>query len=130
MAAVPGDLKYSSTHEWVRLEGDIATIGITDHAQAELGDIVYLDLTEVGRILKPEEQFGEVESVKAVSELFSPLSGEVVEANIEISAKTDVINTDPFGVGWLIKVRFSEPSELEHLMSAADYERFADGNAH
>ena len=130
MATVPPELKYSSTHEWVKIEGDVATVGITDHAQAELGDIVYLDLTEVGRILKPEEQFGEVESVKAVSELFSPISGEVVETNLEITAKTDVINTDPFGQGWLMKVRFSVPAELEQLMNAADYERFADGGAH
>ncbi len=130
MANVPADLKYSSTHEWVKIEGDVATVGITDHAQAELGDIVYLDLTEVGRILKPEEQFGEVELVKAVSELFSPISGEVVETHLEITAKTDVINTDPFGQGWLMKVRFSVPSELEQLMDAADYERFADAGGH
>ena len=130
MATVPADLKYSSTHEWVKIEGDVATVGITDHAQAELGDIVYLDLTEVGRILKPEERFGEVESVKAVSELFSPISGEVVETNLEITAKTDVINTDPFGQGWLMRVRFSVPAELEQLMDAADYERFADAGAH
>lgn len=130
MATVPEGLKYSSTHEWVKIEGDVATIGISDHAQAELGDIVYLDLTEVGRILKPEEQFGEVESVKAVSELFSPVSGEVVDANMEITAKTDVINTDPFGKGWLIKVRLSDPAELEQLMDAADYEKFADGSGH
>lgn len=130
MATVPGDLKYSSTHEWVRIDGDVATVGITDHAQAELGDIVYLDLTEVGRMLKPEEQFGEIESVKAVSELFSPISGEVIETNTAIADKTDVINTDPFGHGWLMKVRLSNSEQLAALMTAADYEKFAEENGH
>lgn len=130
MATVPGDLKYSSTHEWVRIDGDVATVGITDHAQAELGDIVYLDLTEVGRMLKPEEQFGEMKSVKAVSELFSPISGEVIETNTAIADKTDVINTDPFGQGWLMKVRLSGSEQLAALMTAADYEKFAEENSH
>src|ERR1041384_4380967 len=121
MATVPGDLKYSKTHEWARIEGEIATIGITDHAQAELGDIVYLDLPEAGRMLQSEAEFGEVESVKAVSELFSPVSGEVLAANTEIADTTEVVNEDPYGKGWLIKVRISDPSELSHLMDAADY---------
>src|SRR6185369_330137 len=96
MANVPGDLKYSKTHEWVRVEGEVATIGITDHAQAELGDIVYLDLPEAGRILESESSFGEVESVKAVSELFSPVSGEVVESNTAIADTTEIVNEDPY----------------------------------
>ena len=104
MASIPTDLKYSKTHEWVRVEGDVATIGITDHAQAELGDITYLELPEAGRILQNDTQFGEVESVKAVSELFAPLSGEVIEANTGIADTTEVVNEDPYGNGWLIKV--------------------------
>jgi glycine cleavage system H protein len=130
MATVPPELKYSKTHEWVQIEGDVVTVGITDHAQAELGDIVYLDLTETGRILKTDDQFGEIESVKAVSELFSPVSGEVIETNTAISDTTDVVNTDPFGKGWLIKVRLSDPSELSRLMDAPDYEKFAEDAGH
>lgn len=130
MSMVPAELKYSKTHEWVLIDGDVATIGITDHAQAELGDIVYLDLTEVGRVLKSEDQFGEVESVKAVSELYSPLSGEVVGANTKIADAPDVINTDPYGNGWLVKLHLSVPAELTQLMNAADYEKFSSESAH
>src|SRR5580692_2430471 len=131
MATVPPDLKYSRSHEWVRVEGDVATIGITDHAQAELGDIVYLDLPEVGRIVQHESQFGEVESVKAVSDLFSQVSGEVIETNTGISDTTEQVNQDPYGNGWLIKVRMSNTAELSDLMDASDYEKFADeGGGH
>lgn len=130
LANVPGDLKYSKTHEWVRVDGNIATIGITDHAQAELGDITYLDLPEVGRVLQNEEQFGEVESVKAVSELFAPISGEVVDANSEITETTEVVNEDPFVKGWLIKVRIADTSELSTLLDAPDYLKFAEEGAH
>ena len=130
MAKVPEDLKYSKTHEWVRVEGDIATVGITDHAQSELGDIVYLDLPEAGRILKIEDQFGEIESVKAVSELYSPLSGEVVESNTGIADKTEIVNEDPFEKGWLIKIRMSDNTELDALLNAADYKSFADEGSH
>jgi len=130
LANVPQDLKYSKTHEWARVQGDIATIGITDHAQAELGDIVYLDLPEPGRMLAHDEQFGEVESVKAVSELYSPVSGEVVEANTAITDNTEVVNADPYGNGWLIKVRLSDPSELAGLLSADDYRKFLEEGGH
>ena len=130
MAKVPEDLKYSKTHEWVRVECDIATVGITDHAQSELGDIVYLDLPEAGRILKIEDQFGEIESVKAVSELYSPLSGEVVESNTGIADKTETVNEDPFEKGWLIKIRMSDNTELDALLNAADYKSFADEGSH
>ncbi len=130
MASIPGDLKYSKTHEWVRVEGDVATVGITDHAQAELGDITYLDLPQPGRSLELDAQFGEVESVKAVSELFSPISGEVIEANTGISNTTETVNEDPYGNGWLIKVRIADPSELTGLMDPADYERFAEAGGH
>ena len=130
MADVQPDLKFSKTHEWVRVEGDVAVIGISHHAQAELGDIVYLDLPEPGRILQAESSFGEIESVKAVSELFSPLSGEVTESNTGIAAMTEVVNEDPYHAGWLIKIRFSSPAELANLMSAEDYERFAGEGGH
>ena len=130
MPEVLPNLKYSKTHEWIRVEDDIAVIGITDHAQSELGDITYLDLPEAGRILQHDAQFGEVESVKAVSELFSPVSGEVVETNTGIADSTEVVNEDPFGKGWLIKVRLANPSELAELMDAADYQKFADEGGH
>jgi glycine cleavage system H protein len=130
VATVPADLKYTKTHEWVRVEGDVVTIGITDHAQAELGDVTYVDLPEPGLQLALEAQFGEVESVKAVSELFAPVSGEVVEANTEIENTTEVINEDPYGRGWLIKVRLSDASELSQLLDSADYEKFAESEGH
>ena len=130
MARVPAELKYSKSHEWVKLDGDVATIGITDHAQAELGDITYLDLPEPGRMLQADGLFGEVESVKAVSELFSPLSGEVVETNTDIANATEFVNEDPYGKGWLIKVRLSKTEELAALLDAADYEKFADEGGH
>jgi glycine cleavage system H protein len=130
LAAVPEDLKYSRTHEWVRVEGDIVTIGITDHAQAELGDVTYVDLPEPGLQLAHDMQFGEVESVKAVSELFSPVSGEVVATNTDIENKTEALNEDPYGEGWLIKIRLSDPSELAELMDAQDYLKFAEAEGH
>ena len=130
MASIPGDLKYSKTHEWVRVAGDVATVGISDHAQAELGDITYLDLPAPGRLLVRDSQFGEVESVKAVSELFAPLSGEVLEANTGIAGTTEVVNEDPYGAGWLVKVRISDPAELGELMSADAYTAFAEAGGH
>jgi glycine cleavage system H protein len=130
VASIPGDLKYSETHEWVRVENDVATIGITDHAQAELGDITYLDLPKPGRILEADSQFGEVESVKAVSELFAPVSGEVIEANTAIADTTEVVNEDPYGNGWLIRVRISNPAELSKLLDPVDYEKFAGEGGH
>ncbi len=130
MASVPADLKYCKTHEWVRVEGDVVIVGITDHAQSELGDIVYLDFPEVGAALKAEEKFGEVESVKAVSELYSPVSGEVVEVNSAIEKSTEIVNEDPFGAGWLIKVKLSDAGELSNLMNSEDYKAFADAGGH
>jgi glycine cleavage system H protein len=128
LTLIPENLKYSKTHEWVRVENDVAVIGITDHAQSELGDVVYLSLPEVGRILKYDEPFGEVESVKAVSELYSPLSGEVIEVNTTIIDSTEVVNEDPYGRGWLIKVRMSDPSELDKLMDADAYAKHCEGS--
>ena len=129
-SSIPNDLKYAQTHEWVRIEGDTATIGITDHAQSELGDIVYLDLPEPGRMLQKGEQFGEVESVKAVSEIYAPVSGEVVESNTGITDTTEVLNDDPYGKGWLIKMRLGNSAELSDLMEPADYEKFLSEGGH
>ena len=120
---VPADLKYTETHEWVRVDGDIVTIGITDHAQSELGDVVYVELPEAGRILLKDEVFGAVESVKAVSDLYSPVSGEVVESNRALTDATETVNNDPFGEAWMIRVRVSNPSDLSSLISAAEYDR-------
>ena len=130
MANVPDNLKYSKTHEWVLIEGEIATIGITDHAQEEMGDIVYLSLPDIGRTLAFDEQFGEVESVKAVSELFSPLTGEVIETNTAIGNTTEVVNEDPYGNGWLMKIKLSNPGEMTDLLDAASYTQFAEEGGH
>jgi glycine cleavage system H protein len=127
---VPADLKYSKSHEWVRVEGDVATVGITDHAQEELGDIVYLDLPEVGRMLAKDEIFGAVESVKAVSDLYSPVSGEVVETNTAITDATEAVNEDPHGRGWMLKIRMSNSADLEELLDAPSYEKLLEASAH
>lgn len=120
---VPAELKYTKSHEWVRIDGDIATIGITDHAQSELGDIVYLDLPEVGRVLQPEEGFGSVESVKTVSDLYAPIAGEVIEKNESLGGQSELVNTDPYGGGWLIKVRVSDAGSVASLLDASAYEQ-------
>jgi glycine cleavage system H protein len=117
----PEDLHYTKSHEWVRIDGEIGTIGITDHAQKELGEIVYLELPELGHIYDAEVEFGTVESVKAVSELYTPLSGEVVEVNKSAVAEPGIVNDDPYGDGWLIKLRLSSDEEVERLMSAENY---------
>lgn len=118
---IPADLRYSKTDEWVRVEGDIATIGITDYAQSELGDIVYIELPEPGRILQPDEMFGTVESVKAVADLIAPVSGEVVETNTAVTERNELVNQDPYGEGWLVKVRLSNPDEVDQLLTAEQY---------
>ncbi len=119
---VPTDLKYTKSHEWVRIEGDVATIGITDHAQSELGDVVFLDLPAVGRALQQEETFGSVESVKTVSDLYAPIAGEVIETNAALSGQSELVNTDPYQGGWIVKLRISDPAQAEGLLSAADYQ--------
>ncbi len=121
---VPTDLRYTKSDEWVRLEGDVATIGITDYAQSELGDIVYLELPEPGRYLQVEESFGAIESVKAAADLYAPVEGEVIESNTALQSALETINQDPYGKGWLIKVRVKDPSQLEQLMSAEDYRAY------
>jgi len=117
----PKELNYSGTHEWVRVEGDRATIGITDFAQDQLGDIVYLELPEAGRKLQVEDTFGVVESVKAVSDLISPISGEILEVNEPLLDQPETINTDPYGQGWILVVRLANPAELQQLMDADAY---------
>ena len=118
------DLHYSQSHEWVRVDGDIGTIGITDHAQKQLGEIVYLELPEVGHVYNADDEFGTVESVKAVSELFTPVSGEVVEVNKGAVAEPGIINDDAQGDGWLIKIKLSTDEEVRKLMSADAYAKY------
>ena len=120
----PPDLRYTRSHEWVRIDGDTGTVGITDHAQKELGEIVYLELPEVGHLINGSEEFGTVESVKAVSELFAPVSGEVVEVNKTAVAEPGIVNDDPFGDGWLIKVKLSTDEEVSKLMTAEQYAEY------
>ena len=121
--AVLENLKYSKTHEWALIEGDTAVIGITDYAQDQLGDIVFLEVPEVGSSVTKNEEFGSVESVKSVSELISPVSGEVIEVNEPVKEAPETINSDAFQ-NWMIKVKLSNPSEIDELMSAQEYEKF------
>jgi glycine cleavage system H protein len=118
---VPDDLRYAETHEWIRPEGGIAAIGITDHAQAELTDIVYVELPQVGTVLEAKQAAAVVESVKAASDIYSPVSGEVVEVNAELESNPALVNTDPYGSGWLFKVKLSDPEEVASLKTAAEY---------
>jgi len=126
MSNVPAGLRYTKEHEWAQIDGDVAKIGITDFAQSELGDVVLVLLPAVGDRVEHFEPMGEVESVKAVSELFSPLSGEVVEVNSALAINPELVNDSPYEEGWMLKVNISNPSELDNLMSAADYERFLE----
>ena len=116
------DLKYSNDHEWIKVDGDVATIGVTDFAQRELGDIVYVEIETVGETLDREEVFGTIEAVKTVSDLFMPVSGEVMEFNEALESNPETVNDDAFGAGWMIKVKMSDLSELEELLNAEAYE--------
>ena len=127
MANVPEDLHYSKDHEWLRVEGDVAVIGITDYAQNSLGDVVYVELPKVGEEFAANESFGSVESVKAVSEVFSPISGTVAEVNESLNDEPEKVNGDPYGNGWMIKVNMSSPGEVDSLLTAAEYEDFTKG---
>tara|TARA_B110000037_G_C17073760_1_gene486936 strand:+ start:154 stop:528 length:375 start_codon:yes stop_codon:yes gene_type:complete len=118
----PEELKYTSEHEWLRIDGGVVTVGITDHAQDALGDIVFADLPEVGDSFTSGETGGELESVKAVSDVYMPVSGEVIEINEALDGEEGTINSDPYGAGWLFKIKLSDPSEIDSLMSAGDYE--------
>jgi glycine cleavage system H protein len=118
---LPQELKYTKDHEWVRIEGDIAYVGITDFAQSELGDIVYVDIDTLDKKVNREEVFGTVEAVKTVSDLFSPVTGTVLEINPKLDSNPENVNTDPYGNGWMIKISIDDPNELTELLSAADY---------
>jgi glycine cleavage system H protein len=120
---VPKDLRYTKDHEWVRVEGDIATIGVTDFAASQLGDVVFVDLPKVGKTVEQFSTFGVVESVKAVSDLYAPLSGEVTEANADLASKPELVNSDPYAAGWMIKVRVADAGQVEGLLDAAAYEQ-------
>jgi len=119
---VPADLRYTKDHEWLRIEGEFAFVGITDFAQGELGDIVFLEIETEGETLDKEEVFGTVEAVKTVSDLFMPVSGEILEFNPALADSPDLVNKDPYGEGWMIKIRISNPAELEWLLSAEQYQ--------
>ena len=119
----PADLKYTKDHEWIRVEGDVAYVGITDYAQGELGEIVYVDITTEGETVAKEEVFGTIEAVKTVSDLFMPVSGEVLEVNAELEDTPELVNEDAYGKGWLIKISLTDASELEELLSAEDYQK-------
>jgi len=119
---VPSDLRYTKEHEWVRVDGDLATVGITDHAATLLGDIVFVELPEPGRTLAQFAAFGVVESVKAVSDLYAPVGGEVVEANAALAARPELVNGEPYGAGWMLRVRMGDATQLEALLDPAAYE--------
>ncbi|HTY00130.1 MAG TPA: glycine cleavage system protein GcvH [Bacteroidota bacterium] len=117
----PETLKYTKDHEWLLVNGDTGTVGITDHAQGELGDVVFVELPAVGKALKQHESFGTIEAVKAVSDLFSPVSGTVVEINTGLQANPELVNKDPYGKGWMLKIKIADPKEITALLSVADY---------
>jgi glycine cleavage system H protein len=121
MSDIPADLKYAKSHEWVRLDGDIATVGITDFAQSELGDVVFVELPAVGRALAAGESFGSVESVKTVSDIYAPVAGVVVEVNPTLGARSELVNEAPYGDGFLVKIRVSDPAEAGALLDAEAY---------
>jgi len=124
MANVPDNLHYSKDHEWVRVESGVAVIGITDHAQEQLGDVVYVELPKPGESFSAHESFGSVESVKAVSEIFTPVSGEIAEVNGSLADEPEKVNKDPYGEGWMIKVKMGTAGEVDSLLTAAEYEDF------
>ena len=119
---IPAELKYTKDHEWLKIDGDVATVGITDFAQSELGDIVYVEIETEGETLDKEEVFGSVEAVKTVSDLFMPISGEIIEFNEEIESTPEAVNEDAYGKGWMVKIKMSDISELDGLLSAEDYQ--------
>ena len=119
----PEQLKYTSEHEWIRTEGDVAYVGITDYAQSQLGDIVFVDVPTVGETLKKDEVFGTIEVVKTISDLFIPVSGEVLELNEQLEGNPELVNSDPYGEGWIIKVKLTDLKELDNLLDAAAYKK-------
>jgi glycine cleavage system H protein len=129
MANIPENLRYSKDHEWVAVDGDNATIGITDYAQQQLGDVVYVELPKAGETFTEHEAFGSVESVKAVSEIFTPISGEVTEVNDGLNDTPEVVNADPYDGGWMVKLKMSNTGEVDALLSAAEYEEYLNATA-
>jgi glycine cleavage system H protein len=129
MANVPENLRYTKDHEWVLIEGDTATIGITDYAQESLGDIVYVDLPQIGATFTAHESIGSVESVKAVSDIFTPVSGEVLEINEALNDAPESVNADAYGESWMVKFRLTNPSEIDELMDAAAYQEYLEANS-
>jgi glycine cleavage system H protein len=129
MSNIPENLRYSKDHEWVLVEGDIATIGITDYAQHSLGDVVYIDMPRVGDKLNTHESFGSVESVKAVSEIFTPVAGEISEVNDGLNDTPEAVNAEPYDDGWMIKIKMDNPLEADGLLSAAEYEEYLEASA-
>lgn len=121
MSNIPENLKYTVEHEWVKIEGEIGTVGITDFAQGELGDIVFVDFPAIGKSFQAGKTFGTIEAIKAVSDLYSPISGEITEINPVLSETPETINSDPYGEGWIVKIKLSNPSELSSLLSAQKY---------
>lgn len=126
---IPEHLRYSKDHEWVAVNGEVATIGITDYAQHSLGDVVYIDMPRVGDHLSPHEAFGSVESVKAVSEIFTPVAGEIVEVNDGLNDTPEEVNGDPYNAGWMIKVKMDNPLEADAMLSSIEYEEYLSANA-
>lgn len=124
MAIIPEDNRYAKSHEYIHVEGDTGTIGITDYAQKELGDVVFVELPQVGTQLEMGDELGSIESVKAVSELFSPVTGEVTEVNEALADKPELVNTDPYGDGWMIRIRLGSPDEVDELMPADEYQEY------
>jgi glycine cleavage system H protein len=129
MSNIPDGLHYSKDHEWLRVEGETGTVGITDHAQNSLGDVVYVELPKVGDSFGAHESFGSVESVKAVSELFLPVAGEVTEVNESLQDEPERVNTDPYGEGWMVRIRLSDAGQVDGLLSPKEYEDFVQTDA-
>lgn len=129
MSNIPENLRYSKDHEWVEVNGDIATIGITDYAQHSLGDVVYIDMPRVGDHFGTHESFGSVESVKAVSEIFTPLAGTVTEVNEGVNDTPEAVNNDAYGDGWMVKLKMDNPGEADAMLNAAEYEEYLEANA-
>ncbi|MDQ8037256.1 MAG: glycine cleavage system protein GcvH [Pedobacter sp.] len=130
MSKTPAELKYAPSHEWVRVDGDVATVGITDHAQDALGDLVYVELPEVGDTVAAQDEAGVVESVKAASDIYAPVSGEIIAVNEALTDSPEIVNSDPYHDGWMYKIRMSDVAELEDLLSAEDYDAKVEAEDH
>jgi glycine cleavage system H protein len=129
MSNIPENLRYSKDHEWVSVSGDVATIGITDYAQHSLGDVVYIDMPRVGDKFSTHEAFGSVESVKAVSEIFTPISGEITEVNESLNDTPEAVNNDPYQTGWMIKLKMDNPGEADAMLSSVEYEEYLEATS-